>query len=324
MRNLSLFFIIDNLKFHARMKSLKNDELKIINNQRLPNPPYKPFTMVQPIKLSELSNRKRRANEEEASEESEIDVSSTDDSQDSDEDEAEEIVNIDFDFFNGNPEVDFHALKNLMRQLLGPQESTRVQISQLADLILESPTTTIKTDGEESDPYCFLSFVNYKEHRDSDYAKYLHKVDPKLSSFLQTIDANEKKSCALVLSERLINMPAEVIPPLFKTTLEDVTKTLGDDKHYDFYVIVSRKYEVNFDQDSDDDSDEESHKRSKKRVKQAELDFFHPEDRYFEKYSKFHHDSSVKKGIVNSYTIVDHQGLVKSIQDLEQEIQTWQ
>lgn len=281
--------------------------------------------MVQAVKLSELSNRKRRVNEEEPSEESDIDVSSTDSSNDSDEEnEAEEIVNIDFDFFNGNPEVDFHAIKNLMRQLLGAQESSRVQISQLADLILKSPTTTIKTDGQESDPYCFLSFVNYKENRDSDYAKYLHKVDPKLSSFLQTIDANEKKSCALVLSERLINMPAEVVPPMYNITLEDVTAALGDDKHYDFYVILSRKYEVNFDMDSDDDSDDEANTRSKKRVKQAEIDFFHPEDRFLEKHAKFQHDSPVRKGIVNSYMIVDHQGLVKSIQELEEDIASWQ
>lgn len=306
------------------MKKLKSDELRDHQDFHSHQRPIPTFIMVQAVKLSDLNNRKRRVEEEEASEESDIDVSSTDSSEDSEDDgeAAEEIVNIDFDFFNGNP-IDFHALKNLMRQLLGPQESSRVQISQLADLILESPTTTIKTDGEESDPYCFLSFVNYKEHRDSDYARYLHKVDPKLSSFLQTIDANEKKTCALVLSERLINMPAEVIPPLYKITLEDVTKTLGDDKKYDFYVILSRKYEVNFDMDSDDDSDD-GHARSKKRVKQAELDYFHPEDRYLEKYAKFRHDSPVRKGVINSYTIVDHQGLVKSINDLEQEIASWQ
>lgn len=281
--------------------------------------------MVQAIKLSELGNRKRRVNEDEASEESDIDVSSTDSENDDDlsNAEEEEVVNIDFDFFNGNPEVDFHALKNLLRQLFGPQESNRIQISQLADLILQSPTTTIKTDGTESDPYCFLSFIDYKEHRDSDYAKYLRKVDPRLSTFLQTISANSHKTCALVVSERLINMPAEVVPPLYRITLEDVTSTLGDGKHYDFYLIVSRKYEVNFDINSDDDSEEED-ARSKKRVKQAEVDYFHAEDRYLEKNAKIQFDSEPRKGVINSYIVIDHQGLVKSINDLEQEINTWQ
>lgn len=279
--------------------------------------------MVQAVKISEVTNRKRRVDEEESSEESDIDVSSTDsENDDDDDDDDEEIVNIDFDFFNGNPEVDFHAFKNLLRQLLGPQESNRVQISQLADLMLESPTTTIKTDGQESDPYCFLSFVNYKEHRDSDYAQYLRKVDPKITAFLQSIDSNQAKTCALVLSERLINMPAEVMPPLYKVTLEDVTKTLGNDKNYDFYIILSRKYEVNFDIDSDDEEDTNS--RSKKRIKQVEVDFFHPEDRYFEKYAKIKCESQPKKGIISSYVVLDHQGIIDSINELEQEIASWQ
>lgn len=281
--------------------------------------------MVQAVKLSEVSNRKRRVDENEESEESDIDVSSTDSENEDDDDgddDGEQIVNVDFDFFNGNPEVDFHAFKNLLRQLLGPQESSRVQLSQLADLMLQSPTTTIKTDGEESDPYCFLSFIDYKEHRDSNYAQYLRKADPKLAAFLQSIDSNQAKSCALVLSERLINMPAEVVPPLYKITLEDVTNTLGDDKKYDFYIILSRKYEVNFDIDSDDEEDTGA--RSKKRVKQAEIDYFHPEDRYLEKHAKIKCESQSNRGIITSYILVEHQGLVDSINELEQEIASWQ
>ena len=87
--------------------------------------------MVQAIKLNDLKNRKRRNTEEEedGSEESEIDISSTDSENEEEQNGDEEIVNIDFDFFGGNPDVDFHALKNLLRQLFGPQESTRIQLS---------------------------------------------------------------------------------------------------------------------------------------------------------------------------------------------------
>ena len=112
--------------------------------------------MVEIVKLADLT--KKRA----ADDDSDIDISSTD-SENEDKlnvDEDQEIINIDFDFFNGNPDVDFHALKNLMRQLFGTQESSRIQLSALADLILESPTTTIKTDGKESDPYCCLLYTS--------------------------------------------------------------------------------------------------------------------------------------------------------------------
>ncbi|AJV21136.1 Bcp1p [Saccharomyces cerevisiae YJM1615] len=283
--------------------------------------------MVQAIKLNDLKNRKRKnVGEENGSDESEIDISSTDSENEEEQNGEEEIVNIDFDFFGGNPEVDFHALKNLLRQLFGPQESTRIQLSSLADLILGSPTTTIKTDGKESDPYCFLSFVDFKANHLSDYVKYLQKVDMRLSTFFKTMIDSGNKNCALVLSERLINMPPEVVPPLYKITLEDVATALGDDKHYDFYIIVTRKYEVNFDTDDDTDSgkrNKNKDERSKKRVKADEVDYFHEEDRFFEKYAKIHFESEAKKGVISSYMILDHEGLVKSIDELETEISTW-
>ena len=117
-------------------------------------------------------------------------------------------------------------------------------------------------------------------------------------------------------------MPPEVVPPLYKVTLEDVRAQLGDDKHYDFYVIVSRKYEVNFDIDEDDMTPAQSSTR--KKVKQSsDVEFFHEEDRFFEKYAKVHFDSETRKGLVNSYVILDHDGLTKSINELEAAIATW-
>ncbi|AQZ10770.1 BCP1 (YDR361C) [Zygosaccharomyces parabailii] len=281
-----------------------------------PTEQYTRHIMIETIKLTELTKRRRASDDEDSSE---IDISSTDSNSDEEERDQEEIVNIDFDFFGGNPAVDFHAIKNLLRQLLGNEESNKVQLSQLSDLILNSPTTTIKTDGTESDPYCFLSFVDYKEHCNSNYARYLKK-DERMATFLRTVEANAKKSCALVLSERLINMPAEVVPPLYKITLEDVTSALGNGNNYDFYVILSRKYEVNFDTDSDSDDEGE---RSKKRVKQEEVDYFHAEDRYFEKNSKLHYDLQPKKGLIPTYIVISHQDLLKSISELEHEIETW-
>ena len=242
----------------------------------------------------------------------------------------EEIVNIDFDFFDVNPDVDFHATKNLLRQLFGQQESNKLQLSQLTDLILNSPTTTIKTDGPESDPYCFLSFVDYKENKGSDYVKYLIKTDGRLASFFKSIDnSNGKKSCALVMSERLINMPPEVVPPLYRITLEDVKKSREDDREYDFYVILGRKYEVNFDMDTEGDGNNSNNstsqrgERSKKRVKNEDVDYFHEEDRFFEKLAKIHFETDSQKGLIRSFMVLDHEGLVEGINELEREMSKW-
>ena len=247
---------------------------------------------------------------------------------DADNSDDEEIVNIDFDFFDANPNVDFHATKNLLRQLFGQQESNKLQLSQLADLILNSPTTTIKTDGPESDPYCFLSFVDYRENKDSDYVKYLIKTDGRLASFFKSIDnSNGKKSCALVMSERLINMPPEVVPPLYRITLEDAKKSREDDREYDFYVILGRKYEVNFDMDTEGDGgnggSSEKGERSKKRVKNEGVDYFHEEDRFFEKLAKIHFETDSQKGLIRSFMVLDHEGLVEGINELEREMSKW-
>lgn len=263
------------------------------------------------IKLADAIKRKREVQEEE----SDIDISSTDSENESQNDEEQEIVNIDFDFFNANKNVDFHALKNLLRQLLGPQESNKIQLSALADLILDAPTTTIKTDGQESDPYCFLSFIDYRSNRNSDFAKYLRQVDPKIADFLNSIDNSDKK-CAMVLSERLINMPPEIIAPIYNITLEDASNSLGGGKHFDYYVIVGRKFEVNVDMD-----DEDTGKR--KRVKTTDVDYFHEEDRFFERNADIQVASESRKGLISSYVVIGHDALVKSIKEVEAEIQTW-
>ena len=76
------------------------------------------------------------------------------------------MLDIDFEWFDPQPEVDFHGLKTLLRQLLDV-DSQLVDISALADLILAQPLlgSTVKVDGNETDPYAFLSVINLQEHK---------------------------------------------------------------------------------------------------------------------------------------------------------------
>ena len=76
------------------------------------------------------------------------------------------MVNVDFEWFDPQPAVDFHGLKNLLRQLFD-NDAQLFDMSALADLILSQPTlgSTVKVDGNESDPYAFLSVLNLQEHR---------------------------------------------------------------------------------------------------------------------------------------------------------------
>ncbi|KAJ5881135.1 Protein bcp1 [Penicillium subrubescens] len=86
---------------------------------------------------------------------------------DSDSDDDVDMVNVDFEWFDPQPAVDFHGLKNLLRQLFD-NDAQMFDLSALADLILSQPTlgSTVKVDGNESDPYAFLSVLNLQEHKD--------------------------------------------------------------------------------------------------------------------------------------------------------------
>lgn len=76
------------------------------------------------------------------------------------------MVNVDFEWFDPQPAVDFHGLKHLLRQLFDA-DAQDFNMSELADLILSQPTlgSTVKVDGNESDPYAFLSVLNLQEHK---------------------------------------------------------------------------------------------------------------------------------------------------------------
>ena len=77
-----------------------------------------------------------------------------------------DMVNVDFEWFDPNPEVDFHGLKTLLRQLLDV-DNQLFDLSELADLILSQPLlgSTVKVDGSETDPYAFLTVLNLETHK---------------------------------------------------------------------------------------------------------------------------------------------------------------
>lgn len=76
------------------------------------------------------------------------------------------MIDVDFEWFDPQPAVDFHGLKTLLRQLLDV-DNQLFDLSALADLILSQPLlgSTVKVDGNESDPYAFLTVLNMRQHK---------------------------------------------------------------------------------------------------------------------------------------------------------------
>jgi len=77
-----------------------------------------------------------------------------------------DMLDVDFEWFDPQPDVDFHGLKTLLRQLLGI-DAQLFNLSELADLILSQPLlgSTVKCDGKESDPFAFLTVLNLTTHK---------------------------------------------------------------------------------------------------------------------------------------------------------------
>jgi hypothetical protein len=77
-----------------------------------------------------------------------------------------DMVNVEFEWFDPQPAVDFHGLKTLLRQLLDV-DGQLFDLSELADVILSQPLlgSTVKVDGNETDPYAFLTVLNLETHK---------------------------------------------------------------------------------------------------------------------------------------------------------------
>ncbi len=76
------------------------------------------------------------------------------------------MLDVEFEWFDPQPEYDFQGLKILLRQLFDV-DAQAFDLSALADLILAQPLlgSTVKVEGNETDPYAFLTILNLREHR---------------------------------------------------------------------------------------------------------------------------------------------------------------
>ncbi|CAG8553055.1 15242_t:CDS:2, partial [Racocetra fulgida] len=147
----------------------------------------------------------------------------------------EEIVDIDFDFFDPKP-IDFHSIKNLVIQLFSA-DAELFCISELTELIISQPLlgTTVKVDGADSDPYAVLTVLNMNEHSKKcikDLVTYLldkTKQDSVLNDKLDTLLKKDSiEHVGLILSERLINMPVQIVPPMYKMLQEEIQWAVDD------------------------------------------------------------------------------------------------
>ncbi|EME41076.1 hypothetical protein DOTSEDRAFT_136631 [Dothistroma septosporum NZE10] len=218
------------------------------------------------------------------------------DGEDSGSDEDLDILNIDFEWFDVNPKVDFHGLKTLLRQLLDI-DNQLFDLSELADLILSQPLlgNTVKCDGEESDPYAFLTVLNLHQYKDKAVIKQLTEyivrkstglpLERSLKDLLNPEDSSSQ--VGLILSERFINMPYQIMPPLYTFLTSEFRGAIENNNTYPFthFLVLSKTYlEVAA---FEADPSQPAKKKSKSSSNgDSEVFYFHDEDEILQKYAQ--------------------------------------
>jgi len=207
------------------------------------------------------------------------------------------LVDVSFEFFDPNPNVDYHALKRLLAQLF-QSDAEHFHLHELCELILSQPTvgTTVKTDGIESDPYAFLTVLNMHVHQNHPSIKalinyVLHKSsdNPGLHTTLQSLFAQSNSQVGFVFCERLINMPVPVIPPMYRMLNDELKWAVDDGEPYTFthLLFISRTYHLSPDEEAS--MLQQPRSKRKKRVPKTNTNAvppqngiysFHPEDEY--------------------------------------------
>ena len=295
---------------------------------------------------------KRRADDDSdidvsSTEESDAEISSHDSTSSEGVAEGEEI-NVDFDYFDLNPAVDFHPTKTFLRQLFGG-DAFQFDVSGLADLILAENAvgTTIKTEGPEGDPYALLTVLDASAHRGRpclkavlDYLVEKTKPSPELNMILSklfglrdsTKDPSKQLRVGIIISERMINMPVEVAPPMYKMFVSELAADTNENP-FDYFLVVSKIYRMVAAETGTDSVPLQKRAKSKPEPG-ADLDYFHYEDMVLEANSKYHFhyeftrklQDSDSRGVFTEYGIepllklilLDKKGLEKSVPEMEE------
>lgn len=110
------------------------------------------------------------------------------------------------------------------------------------------------------------------------YIKSKASTTPSLSALNDLISQTPIPPIGLILTERVINMPAQVIPPMYNMLLEEIAWAIKDKEPYSFthYLIISKGYEEI--ESKLDMEESRPQKKTKKGGEAAQRFLFHPED----------------------------------------------
>lgn len=119
------------------------------------------------------------------------------------------------------------------------------------------------------------------------YIRAQAKRNTALSDLDGLVQNSTSARVGLVLTERLVNIPSEVVPPMYKMLLEEISWAIEEKEPYNFthYLILSKTYrEIASTLDEDDTPKSKKQKKAGKKGS-SEVFYFHPEDEVLERHA---------------------------------------
>lgn len=227
--------------------------------------------------------------------------------------------------FDEPKEVHFHGLKMLLRQLIDV-DNELFDLSALSELIIPQSkvgtAVTVDDEDEEGDPYAYLTVLNLHERKDTpvirDLTNYLvdkARTIPTLSSLPSLLSPGSDARVGLVISERLINMPNEIVPPLYTLLAEDMATATkaGDAFDFSHYLVLTKSVTRN--QSKLDEEESRPQKKSKQGAVETEPEAYHDEDEALRQcasaYGTFNYTKQGAEGSSDALRTFDDKGIIR-------------
>ncbi|KAJ7569542.1 hypothetical protein O6H91_01G083000 [Diphasiastrum complanatum] len=212
---------------------------------------------------------------------------------------SQDVVNVDFEFFDPK-ESDFHGLQALLRSYL---DDVAWDLTTFVELILAQTTvgTVIKTAEDES-PIGFITALNLERYK-------AHSCMQEIRTFLMekcgsTSEAGKlealwqkQQGVGLIVNERLVNVPVDLAPPLYEGLFQEIAwatedepiQSLRDAFKFTDYLILTRVYQEIPKKKGSAKSKNKKTKKKPRNLPQevANLIYIKPEDEIFHKLSSW-------------------------------------
>ncbi|GAA0170106.1 hypothetical protein LIER_24444 [Lithospermum erythrorhizon] len=172
---------------------------------------------------------------------------------DSDDEEEFQEVQADFAFFDPKAS-DFHGVKILLQTFLDNKEW---DLSGFVDLIMEQTTvgTVVKIENDEDESiYAVASALNLDRYKKYECIRELKDFllnacrEESVLSSLRSILEEQAKEVGLLVSRRVVNLPPQLLPPLYDSLFDEVSWATEDEptdelrNYYRFkhYLVISK------------------------------------------------------------------------------------